>query len=58
MEVKKTKKNEIISLSFLTEKIVKSDGSIIFIVRGGSPQMPQTLFFGYPDEYCDWIHNM
>lgn len=58
MEVNKAKKNEIVSLSFLTEKIVKADGSTIFIVRGGHPQNPQTLFVGSCDEYCEWIHNM
>lgn len=58
MEAKKIKQNEVVSLTFLMEKIIKADGSSIFIVRGGSPQNPQTLFVGSCDEYCDWIHNM
>lgn len=50
--------NQIQRVSFLVERIIKPSGEIIIIVSGGSPQMPQTLFVGTPDEYCDFIHNM
>ena len=50
--------NQIMSVSFFVERIIKPSGDVIIIVRGGSPQMPQTLFVGSPDEYCEFIHNM
>lgn len=55
---KKIENNQIQRVSFLVERIIKPSGEIIIIVSGGSPQMPQTLFVGTPDEYCDFIHNM
>lgn len=55
---KEESKNQIICVSFFTERIIKPSGEVIMIVRGGSPQMPQTLFVGSPDEYCEFIHNM
>lgn len=58
MENKKENSNQIISVSFFVERIIKPSGDVIIIVRGGNPQMPQTLFVGSSDEYCDFIHNM
>lgn len=55
---KKINKNQIQRVSFLVERIVKPSGEIIIIVSGGTPQMPQTLFVGSPDEYCEFVHNM
>lgn len=49
---------QFVSVTFFVEKIVKPSGDVLILVRGGSPQMPQTLFVGSPDEYCDFIHNM
>ena len=54
----KDNSNQIISVTFLLERIIKPTGEVIMIVRGGSPQMPQTLFVGSPEEYCDFIRNM
>ncbi len=56
--MKKEIENSIVCVSFFTERIIKPTGEVIMIVRGGSPQMPQTLFVGSPDEYCEFIHNM
>ena len=50
--------NQIISHSFFVERIIKPSCDVIIIVRGGNPQMPQTLFVGSPDEYCEFVHNM
>ena len=55
---KKINENLIQRVSFLVERIIKPSGEIIIIVSGGSPQMPQTLFVGSPDEYCEFVHNM
>lgn len=58
MEKKEKNPNQIISQSFFVERIIKPSGDVIIIVRGGNPQMPQTLFVGSPDEYCEFVHNM
>lgn len=50
--------NQIISNLFFVERIIKPSGDVILIVRCGNPQMPQTVFVGSPDEYCEFIHNM
>ena len=50
-------RNSIERVSFLVERIIKPSGEVIIIVSGGSPQMPQTLFVGTPEEYCVFIHN-
>ena len=55
---KKVNENQIQRVSFLVERIIKPSGEVIIIVSGGSPQMPQTLFVGTPDEYCEFVHNM
>ena len=49
---------EFVSSTFFVEKIVKPSGDFVILVRGGSPQQPQILFVGSPDEYCEFIHNM
>lgn len=54
----KVENNQIQRVSFFVERITKPSGEIIIIVSGGSPQMPQTLFVGTLNEYCDFIHNM
>ena len=40
MDKKVKNENQIISVSFFVERIIKPSGDIIIIVRGGSPQMP------------------
>ena len=55
---KTVNENQIQRGSFLVERIIKPSGEVIIIVSGGSPQMPQTLFVGTPDEYCEFVHNM
>lgn len=56
--MKKENVNQLVSQSFFVERIIKPSGEVLIIVRGGSPQMPQTLFVGNTDEYCEFIHNM
>ena len=49
---------QIMSSTTLVEMIIKPSKEVLFIVRGGSPQMPQTLFVGSPDEYCEYIRSL
>ena len=50
--------NQIISQTFFVERIIKTSGDVIIIFRGGNPQIPQTLFVGSSDDYCEFVHNM
>lgn len=49
---------KIISSTMLVEVIIKPSTEVLYIVRGGSPQMPQTLFVGSPEEYCEYIRSL
>ena len=55
---KKIKENQIISSTTLVEVIIKPSKEVLYIVRGGSPQMLQTLFVGSPEEYCEYIRSL
>lgn len=49
---------QIMSSTTLVEMIIKPSNEVLYIVRGGSPQMPQTLFVGSPEEYCEYIRSL
>lgn len=55
---KKIDEKQIITSTTLVEAIIKSSKEVLYIVRGGSPQMPQTLFVGSPEEYCEYIRSL
>lgn len=55
---KKISDKQIMSSTTLVEMIIKPSNEVLYIVRGGSPQMPQTLFVGSPEEYCEYIRSL
>lgn len=55
---KKINDKQIMSSTSLVEVIIKPSKEVLYIVRGGSPQMPQTLFVGSPEEYCEYIRSL
>ena len=55
---KKINEKQIMSSTTLVEVIIKPSNEVLYIVRGGSPQMPQTLFVGSPEEYCEYIRSL
>lgn len=55
---KKLNENQIITSTTLVEVIIKPSKEVLYIVRGGNPQMPQTLFVGSPEEYCEYIRSL
>lgn len=50
--------NQISTSTTLVEVIIDPSKEVLYIVRGGTPQMPQTLFVGSPEEYCEYIRSL
>ena len=55
---KEISEKQIVSFAYFVEVIYKPNKESLFIVRGGNPQMPQTLFVGNEKEYCEYIRSL